>query len=78
MDLPLTQIMNYMAFEQGERGRKFDANFISVFNPDRNEFEYFIQRLGGKEIENESKPWTGKIWVPYINGIKEDWSFICE
>ena len=40
--MPLVAIMNIMAFEQGQKGRKFDANFISVFNDKRGEFDYFI------------------------------------
>lgn len=77
-ELPLIQVMNAIAFDPGEKGRKFDANFISVFNEERKEFEYFIQRLTGKEIENEAMPLLGKLWVPYINGRREDWSYICE
>jgi len=77
-ELPLMQVMNSLAFESGEKGRKFDANFISIFNKEKNEFEYYIQRLCGKEIENEENPKVGKIWVPYINRKKEDWSYICE
>lgn len=41
-ELPLMQIMNYLAFDTGEKGRKFDANFISVYIKERNEFEYYI------------------------------------
>jgi hypothetical protein len=77
-ELPLMQVMNYIAFDQGEKGRKFDANFISILNPERKEFEYFIQRLAGKEMENERQPYLGKMWVPYINSKREDWSYICE
>ena len=77
-EMPLVAIMNIMAFEQGQKGRKFDANFISVFNDKRGEFDYFIQRLAGREIENEADPNSGLHWVPYINGKREDWSYICE
>ena len=34
--------------------------------------------MHGVEIENEEKPYTGKMWVPYINGQKHDWNEICE
>ena len=70
--------MNALAFDVGEKGRKFDANFISIYNPSRKEFDYYIQRLAGKEIENETNPCQGKIWVPYINNKREDWSMIFE
>jgi hypothetical protein len=32
----------------------------------------------GVGIENEENPLEGKIWVPYINDVREDWSFLCE
>lgn len=70
--------MNGIAFDESEKGTKFDANFIAVLNKDKNEFEYFVQRLIGKGIENEEKPLDGKVWVPYINNRREDWSFLCE
>lgn len=46
-ELPLMQVMNNLAFEASEQGRKFDANFISVYNPEKKEFEYYVQRLIG-------------------------------
>ena len=78
LELPLMHLMNCMAFESGEKGRKFDANFISHFNSKTKEFEYYIQRLAGKEIENDANPCSGKIWVPYLNNRREDWSYLCE
>ena len=32
----------------------------------------------GVPIENEKNPNKGKIWVPYINEVKENWSYICD
>lgn len=32
----------------------------------------------GVGIENEENPISGKIWVPYINNKREDWSYLCE
>jgi len=55
-----------------------DANFISIYNPDKKDFDYFIQRLIGIEISNSEKPAMGKLWVPYVNARKEDWSYLCE
>ena len=37
-----------------------------------------MQRLLGVEIENNDEPKSGKIWVPYINNKREDWSYLCE
>jgi len=34
--------MNQMAFKEGEQAKIFDANFISMYNKDKNEFEYYI------------------------------------
>ena len=72
------QVMNQMAFKEGEQAKIFDANFISMYNKDKNEFEYYIQRLIGMEIEDESSLASGKKWVPYINSKREDWTFLCE
>ena len=74
--MPLVAIMNGLAFEGGERGRKFDANFASRSKGDH--FEYFIQRLAGVEVDSEEEPRSGRLWVPYVNRVREDWSFICE
>jgi hypothetical protein len=41
-ELPIMQVMNQMAFKEGEQARIFDANFISMYNKDKNEFEYYI------------------------------------
>ena len=76
--MPLMQVMNGIAFEEGDKGEKFNANFISILNKESEEFEYYIQRLLGKDIENETDPHSGKLWVPYINDRREDWSFMCE
>ncbi len=32
----------------------------------------------GLELENEAEPFVGKVWVPYINNKRENWSFLCE
>ena len=32
----------------------------------------------GVEISNEVQPARGRIWVPYVNAQREDWSYICE
>lgn len=42
VELPLSVVLNGIAFDIGEKGRKFDANFISRFNQQKNEFEYYI------------------------------------
>jgi hypothetical protein len=51
-ELPLMQIMNAVAFDD-EKGSKFDGNFISVLNEDKTDFEYYVQRLLGIEIDND-------------------------
>lgn len=52
-ELPIMQILNGIAFDEGEKGEKFDGNFISVLNPRTNEFEYYIERLVGVSITND-------------------------
>ena len=29
-------------------------------------------------MENETDPLTGKVWVPYINNKREDWTYLCD
>jgi len=70
--------MNGIAFDETEKGNKFDANFIALMNEKKGDFDYYVQRLMGLQIENEENPISGKIWVPYINNKREDWSFLCE
>jgi hypothetical protein len=77
-ELPIMQVMNSLAFSQDKQGKLLDANFISIWNTDKKEFEYYVQRLIGIEIDNEKRPTAGKIWVPYINAKREDWTFVCE
>ena len=55
-ELPIMQIMNGIAFDEGEKGNKFDANFLSLYNEKKLEFEYFVQRLMGQGMENENEP----------------------
>ena len=69
--------MNAVAFDE-EKGEKFDSNFISILSKEKEDFEYYVQRLLGVEIESENEPKSGKIWVPYINNKREDWSYLCE
>ena len=76
-ELPIMQIMNAVAFDE-EKGEKFDSNFISILSKEKEDFEYYVQRLLGVEIESENEPKSGKIWVPYINNKREDWSYLCE
>lgn len=36
------QIMNGIAFDESEKGTKFDANFISILNKDKGDFDYYV------------------------------------
>jgi hypothetical protein len=53
------------------------ANFINRYNEKKDDFDYYIERLYGETIENYNNPNKGKIWIPYINNVQEDWSEIC-
>lgn len=57
--------------------KDYDANFISKYIPEKDEFEYYIQRILGVQIENEYDPHHGKMWVVYINQVAYDWTFLC-
>ncbi len=54
---------------------KFDCNFISVYNSQEDDFDYFVERLCGLSIHNQIDP--GCLWHVYINGALEDWTTIC-
>ena len=72
-EMPIMQAMNAFAFDE-DKGEKMDGNFISLYNEKRGDFDYYVQRLLGVGIENEEDPIAGKLWVPYINNRREDWS----
>ena len=56
----------------------FDANFISIYNPELDEFEYFVERLCGISIQNAEMPKESPfLWHVYINGALYDWTSIC-
>ena len=52
---------------------KFNANFVSIYNASKNEFEYFVERLIGTELGEISLPFSGKHWSVMINGEKKEW-----
>jgi hypothetical protein len=72
----ISELMNNLFFN-GKYTEEMDANFISMFDKKKQDFEYFIQRLAGIEMEREDDPYKGKIWVPYINKQKFSWSILC-
>ena len=69
--------MNHFLFDP-VNSTQFDANFISIYSPNHNRFQYFIQRLVGLELENEDDPYLGKRWIAYINDMRIEWDEICE
>ena len=75
--MPIMQVMNAFAFDE-DKGEKVDGNFISLYNDKRGDFDYFVQRLIGVAVENEEDPVSGRLWVPYINNKREDWSTLCD
>ena len=58
--------MNLLAFDPDEGG-EFDANFISIYNYQEEDFDYFVQRMVGVGIDDEEEPLNGAIWQVYIN-----------
>lgn len=75
-ELPLTTVMNMLAFDT-QHANEFDSNFISIYNNDEDEFDYYVQCLIGVEVENEEEPAKGKTWNLCINGVEEDWTTVC-
>jgi hypothetical protein len=72
----LSEVVNY-AFFCSDQANELDANFISIYNQEKDCFNYYIQRIIGYEIENDDNPEVGKLWIPYINKEKSNWSQIC-
>lgn len=75
--MPLPSLMNLFAFDP-VNSREFNANFVSIYNSESRKFQYFVQRLNGLEITNDKSPYLGRLWVPYVNDTKEDWTSVCE
>lgn len=73
---PIIDLINFFFFNS-TADDELDANFISSFNRKTDSFDYYIQRLAGYEIENESEPKKGKVWNCYINKEKVDWTYMC-
>ena len=65
----LSELMNGACFNS-KYMTELDANFISVYNKKKDEFDYFIQRVCGYEMDERH------IWIPYINNTREDWTEI--
>ena len=73
---PIIDLMNSFLFTSAIDD-DLDANFISIYNKYTDSFDYYIQRIGGYEIENEEEPNKGKMWNCYINKEKIDWTYVC-
>ena len=73
----ITNLFNSFFFSNYQDD-ELDANFISIYNPETDTFEYYIQRIAGYSIENEDFPRKGKMWNFYINKEKVDWTFCCD
>jgi len=72
----LYELVNNICFNS-KFGDALEANFINRYNEENDDFDYYIERIYGKKIENENNPEQGKMWIPYINDVKEDWTNIC-
>ena len=71
----IVDLMNSIFYDK-QQGPILDANFISIYNEEKRDFDYFVQRLMGLEVEDEKHPQLGKMWVPFINGKQHDWNQI--
>ena len=74
-EMLMTEVINSVFFSK-EYSNEIDANFITFYNPEKNEFNYYIQRLIGYEIDDNIIN-NEKFWIVYINKLKYDWSFLC-
>jgi hypothetical protein len=74
-EMLLIDVIN-SAFFSNEYADDLDANFITIYDKETNEYRYYIQRLLGYEID-EDNPKRDKIWTIYINKQRCDWSYQC-
>ena len=58
--LSLTTLMNYLTFDVNAE-HQIDGNYISIYDKSQDTYQYCVQRLIGKPIENEKSPTKGKI-----------------
>lgn len=69
----LTDLMNALGFGQNGTEAKdgldrFDCNFISKYNTQDDDFDYYVERLCGISIPNSSSPRKNNLlWHVYIN-----------
>ena len=71
----LSDLMNHVAFDKNMEDI-FDANFISIYDETVDDFNYYVEKLIGIHIDNEDSPECGRVWVIYINRIKQNWSYL--
>jgi hypothetical protein len=72
----LSELLNHIFFCSNEAS-ELDANFMSFYDEKNEKFHYFIERMVGHGIENESPAHSNKAWVTYINKEKNDWNILC-
>ena len=77
-EIQLSDLMNVFGFGQNGVASdedRFDCNFISLYNEQDDDFDYFVERLCGIAIENSNEPrQSPALWHVYINEKLEDWS----
>jgi len=73
----LPELMNKACFDT-KYSAEMDANFISKYNRQSDEYDYIIQRMCGFAVDDEENPFQRDVWVPYINEEKQDWTDICQ
>lgn len=70
--LTIIELLNWLFF-CSKWAEEIDANFLSVYNKDKDKFDYIIQRLMGYEYVSDESDIKVR-WCVYINGVKEDLS----
>jgi hypothetical protein len=70
-EVPVSRLMNLLCFASGHSD-SLDANFLAVYNLQTDSHTYVVERILG------SRTSADKVWVPYINGRKNDWHTVCD
>ncbi|EAR94370.1 hypothetical protein TTHERM_00047250 (macronuclear) [Tetrahymena thermophila SB210] len=71
----LMNIMNTIFFAD-EKNSKIDICFNSLYCKKDDRYHYYLYRLLNVEIENVKQPYSGKLWVLYIQNKPMDWDQI--
>jgi hypothetical protein len=75
-EMPLARLMNKLCFASSH-ANELKTNFVSVYNKQTDEFEYYIESMLSYSPKLDSLPVSGSQWYVYINNVKTSWNQVC-